>query len=204
MNIENLQHGIHPAVGNLFQEQHKFFQRQKTESSQTFSRRVFSRNAGQEPPGRAAEAKPWHRSPQQTPGFQEYLNPSSSSGPDPAEKSQSGFNNFPNSALTTPSYQYLPVFPNFFPAEVLNLEDPSNENTKHQHESPTGIQHSASVIPGQNFSSNNSSSGQALPELGNFSSDFNAIFQERVKDQAPLQDFKNHIHEDNRYQKSLW
>lgn len=204
MNIENLQHGIHPAVGNLFQEQHKFFQRQKTESSQTFSTRVFSRNAGQEPPGRAAEAKPWHRSPQQTPGFQEYLNPSSSSGPYPAEKSQSGFNNFPNSALTTPSYQYLPVFPNFFPAEVLNLEDPSNENTKHQHESPTGIQHSASVIPGQNFSSNNSSSGQALPELGNFSSDFNAIFQERVKDQAPLQDFKNHIHEDNRYQKSLW
>ncbi|KAL2295820.1 hypothetical protein Nmel_017344 [Mimus melanotis] len=195
--------------GQQLKEQHKFSQRNKTESNQTFSGRVFPRNDGQEPPGRAAEAKPWLRSHQQIPGFQpaptassalqEYLNPSSPS----AEKPQSGLNNFPNSVLTTPAYHFLPLFQNFYPAEVLNPEDPSNENKKHQHESGPGIphQHSASAIPGQHFSRNNSTSGQGHPELRNISSDFNAIFQE--KDQAPLQDFKNHIHEDNRYQNTL-
>ncbi|KAI1230769.1 hypothetical protein IHE44_0008650, partial [Lamprotornis superbus] len=197
--------------GQQLKEQHKFFQRNKTESNQTFSGRVLPRNDGQEPPGRAAEAKPWHRSHQKIPGvqaaptaspaLQEYLNPSSSS----AEKSQSGLNPFPNSVLTSPTYHFLPLFQNFYPAEVLNPEDPSNESKKFQHDSPSGIphQHSANAIPGQHFSRNNSTSGQAHPELGNSSSDFNAIFQERVKDQAPLPDFKNHIHEDNRYQNTL-
>ncbi|KAM7030323.1 jhy protein homolog isoform 2-T2 [Acridotheres tristis] len=88
---------------------------------------------------------------------------------------------------------------NFYPAEVLNPEHPSNEKKKFQPGSPSGIPHQppANAIPGHHFSRNNSTSGQAHPELGNISSDFNAIFQERVKDQAPLQDFKNHIHEDN-------
>lgn len=216
MNIWNIHHEIHPAVGNFFQEQHKLSQRNQTEPSQPLSGRAFPRSDGQEPPGGAAEAKPWQ---QQIPGFQAaveqdhssalqgYLNPSSSLGPDPAEKPQSGFNNCPNSILTTPAYHYLPIFQNFYPAEILNPEDPSKENKKFQHGSPAGIphQHPASVVPGQHFAKNNSSSGQAQPELGNISSDFNAIFQERVvKDQAPLQDFKNHIHEDNRYQNSWW
>ncbi|XP_056365772.1 jhy protein homolog isoform X1 [Oenanthe melanoleuca] len=188
--------------GQQLKEQHKFFQRNKTESNQTFSARVFPRKDGQEPPGRAAEAKPWLRNQQQIPGFQaapspssalqEYLNPSSSLGPDPAEKPQSGSNNFPNSALTRPTYHYLPIFQNFYPPEVLNPEDPSKENKKYQHEFPTRIPHQQ-----QHFSKNDSSSGQAHPELGNISSDFNAIFQEKVKEQAPIQDFKNHIHEDN-------
>ncbi|XP_068028057.1 jhy protein homolog isoform X3 [Anomalospiza imberbis] len=88
---------------------------------------------------------------------------------------------------------------NFYPAEVLNPECASKEDKKYQHDSPAGIPHHfpANAIPGQHFSRNNSNSGQAHPELGNISSDFNAIFQERVKDQAPLPDFKNHIHEDN-------
>ncbi|XP_066059650.1 jhy protein homolog [Chamaea fasciata] len=196
--------------GQQLKEQHKFLQRDQTESSQTLSGGAFPRDDGQEPPGGAAEAKPRH---QQIPGFappaveqdhspalKGYLNPSSSLGPDPAEKSQSGFNNFPNSILTSSTYHSLPIFQNFYPAEVLNPEDPSKESKKYQHDSPAGIphQHSANAIPGQHFSKNSSSSGQAQPELGNISSDFNAVFQEKVvKDQAPLQGFKNHIHEDN-------
>ncbi|XP_058279380.1 jhy protein homolog [Hirundo rustica] len=198
------------------QEQHRFSQRNQTASSQTLSGGAFPRNDGSEPPGKAAEAKPWH---QQIPGFQTapttmeqdhssalrgYLNPSSSVCPDPAEKSQSDFNDFPNSILTTTAHHFLPIFQNFYPAE--DPEDPSKENKKCQHDSPAGIphRHSASAIPGQHFSKNNSISGQAHPELGNISSDFNGILQERVvKAQAPLQDFKNHIHEDNRYRNSL-
>ncbi|XP_064253760.1 jhy protein homolog isoform X5 [Passer domesticus] len=88
---------------------------------------------------------------------------------------------------------------NFYPPEVLNPEYPSKEDKKYQHDSPAGIPHQfpASAIPGQHFSRNNSSSGQPHPELENISSDFNAMFQERVKDQALLPDFRNHIHEDN-------
>ncbi|XP_015505034.1 jhy protein homolog isoform X2 [Parus major] len=192
------------------QEQHKFFQRNKTEPNQTLGGKSFPRNDGQEAPGRAAEAKPWHQSHQQIPGFQavpsaveqdhssalqEYLSPSSSVGPDPAEKSQNHLNNFPNSILTPSTYHFLPIFQNFYPADILDPEYPSEEKKSYQHDSPTG---SGSIaFPGQPFPRNYSSSGQALPELGNISSDFNAIFQERVKDQAPLQAFKNHIHEDN-------
>uniref|UniRef100_A0A8C3NX33 Uncharacterized protein n=1 Tax=Cyanoderma ruficeps TaxID=181631 RepID=A0A8C3NX33_9PASS len=201
--------------GQQLKEQHKFLQRHQTESSQALSGGVFPRNDGQEPPEGAAEAKPWHQSHQQIPGFQAAppaveqghssalqgcLNPRSSLGPDPAEKSQSGFSNFPNSVLTASTCHFLPIFQNFYPAEVLNPENPSKESKKYQHDSPVGLphQHSANASPGQHFSKNNGSSGQAQPELGNISSDFNAIFQEKVvKDQAPLQGFKNHIHEDN-------
>nr|XP_031362694.1 jhy protein homolog [Lonchura striata domestica] len=171
--------------------------RNKTESQQPLSGRgkAFPRSDGQEPPGGAAEAKPRV---QQTPEFQAAppaTNPNSSPGP--AEKSQSGLNNFPNSILTTPASHFLPIFQNFYPAEVLNPEYGSKEDKKHQQDSPAGIPHQfpASAIPGQGFSRNKSD--QAHPELGNISSDFNAIFQEKVKDQAPLPDFKNHIHEDN-------
>uniref|UniRef100_A0A8C0UG68 Junctional cadherin complex regulator n=1 Tax=Cyanistes caeruleus TaxID=156563 RepID=A0A8C0UG68_CYACU len=195
--------------GQQLKEQHKFFQRNKTEPNQTLGGKSFPRNDGQEAPGRAAEAKSWHQSHQQIPGFQavptaveqdhssalqEYLSPSSSVGPDPAEKSQNRFNNFPNSILSPSTDHFLPIFQNFYPSDILDPEYPS-ENKNYQHDSPTGI--GAIAIPGQQFSRNYSSSGQALPELGNISSDFNAIFQERVKDQAPLQAFKNHIHEDN-------
>lgn len=192
---------------NSFQEQqHEFYfcfislQRNKTESQQPLSGRgkAFPRSDdGQEAPGGAAEAKPWI---QQTPGFQAAPPaPNPNSSPGPAEKSQSGLNNSPNSILTTPAYHFLPIFQNFYPAEVLNPEYGSKEDKKYQQDSPAGIPHQfpASAIPGQDFSRNNSD--QAHPELGNISSDFNAIFQEKVKDQAPLPDFKNHIHEDNRY-----
>ncbi|RLV82919.1 hypothetical protein DV515_00016509, partial [Chloebia gouldiae] len=169
-------------------------QRNKTESQQSLSGRDFPRSDGQEASGEAAEAKPWI---QQIPGFQAAPpTPNPSSSPCPAEKSQSGLNNFPNSILTTPAYHFLPIFQNFYPAEVLNPENGSKEDKKYQHDSPAGIPHQfpANAISEQHFSS---SSGQAHPELGNISSDFNAIFQEKVKDQAPLPDFKNHIHEDN-------
>lgn len=201
---------IHPAFGRLFQD--KFSQRNKTESKQTLNGRVFPSNDGRKIPGGAAEAEPWLQSLQQIPAFQaaptamgtpalqECLNPSPSVGPDP-EKSQTGLNNFPNSVhtdfttptsrsnsmLTAPTSHFLPIFQNFYPREVLNPEYPSTENKKYQH-----------------FSRDNSSSDQAHPELRNISPDFDTIFQEKVKDQAPLPDFKNHIHEDNRYQNSLW
>ncbi|XP_068028055.1 jhy protein homolog isoform X2 [Anomalospiza imberbis] len=193
------------SKGQQLKEQHKFLQRNKPESEPPLSGRAFPRSDGQEAPGGAAEAKPWI---QQIPEFQaaprtvgqehsSAPNPSSSLGP--AEKSQGGLNNFPNSILATPAYHFLPIFQNFYPAEVLNPECASKEDKKYQHDSPAGIPHHfpANAIPGQHFSRNNSNSGQAHPELGNISSDFNAIFQERVKDQAPLPDFKNHIHEDN-------
>uniref|UniRef100_H0YQD7 Junctional cadherin complex regulator n=1 Tax=Taeniopygia guttata TaxID=59729 RepID=H0YQD7_TAEGU len=172
--------------------------RNKTESQQPLSGRgkAFPRSEdGQEAPGGAAEAKPWI---QQTPGFQAAPPaPNPNSSPGPAEKSQSGLNNSPNSILTTPAYHFLPIFQNFYPAEVLNPEYGSKEDKKYQQDSPAGIPHQfpASAIPGQDFSRNNSD--QAHPELGNIASDFNAIFQEKVKDQALLPDFKNHIHEDN-------
>ncbi|XP_077046151.1 jhy protein homolog isoform X3 [Agelaius phoeniceus] len=88
---------------------------------------------------------------------------------------------------------------NFYPPEVLDPECPSQEDKKYQQDSPAGIpqQFPANAVPGQDFPRKNSSSDQAHPELENISSDFNAIFQERVKDQAPLPDFKNHIHEDH-------
>ncbi|XP_053819537.1 jhy protein homolog [Vidua chalybeata] len=191
--------------GQQLKERHQFLQKNQTGSKQPLSGRAFPRSGGQEAPGGAAEAKPWI---QQIPGFQaappavgqehsSAPNPNSSLGP--AEKSQSGFNNFPNSILTTPAHHFLPVFQNFYPAEVLNPEYASKEDKKYQRDSPAGIPHQfpANAIPGQHFSRNNCSSGQAHPELGNISSDFNAIFQEKVKDQAPLPDFKNHIHEDN-------
>ncbi|OWK52145.1 Uncharacterized protein C11orf63 [Lonchura striata] len=194
----------YPKGQQLKEQQHEFYfcfislQRNKTESQQPLSGRgkAFPRSDGQEPPGGAAEAKPRV---QQTPEFQAAppaTNPNSSPGP--AEKSQSGLNNFPNSILTTPASHFLPIFQNFYPAEVLNPEYGSKEDKKHQQDSPAGIPHQfpASAIPGQGFSRNKSD--QAHPELGNISSDFNAIFQEKVKDQAPLPDFKNHIHEDNR------
>uniref|UniRef100_A0A8C3QD19 Junctional cadherin complex regulator n=1 Tax=Geospiza parvula TaxID=87175 RepID=A0A8C3QD19_GEOPR len=193
--------------GQQLKEQHRFLQRQKAEPQQPLSGRSFPRSDGQEPPGAAGEANPWIQRQQHTPGFQaappalgqdpsSALNPNSSLGP--AEKPQSGLNNFPNSILTTPGY-FLPVFQNFYPAEVLNPEYPSQEDKKCQQDSPAGIPHQfpANANPGQDFSKNNSSSDQAHPELENISADFNAIFQERVKDQAPLPDFKNHIHEDH-------
>ncbi|XP_063273860.1 jhy protein homolog isoform X2 [Prinia subflava] len=200
--------------GQQLKEQHKSFQRNPTESSQALrGGRAFPRNDGQEPPGGAAEEKFWCWSRQRIPGIpalefgfaleqghssalQGFLNPNSSVGPDPAQKSQSGFNHFPDSLLTTPAHHSLPLFQNFCPAEVLNPENPS-EKKKFQRDSAAGIPHQHSAIPGLYFSRNNHSSGQAHPELRNISSDFNAIFQERGKDQAPLQDFKNHIHEDN-------
>ncbi|CAN8199125.1 unnamed protein product [Coccothraustes coccothraustes] len=161
----------------------------------------------QEPPGGAEEANPWIQRLQHPPGFQaapaalgqdpsSALHPTPSLGP--AEKPQSGFSHFPNSILTTPAY-LLPIFQNFYPPEVLNPDYPSQEDKKYQQDSPAGIpqQFPASAIPGQHFPRNNSSSDQAHPELENISADFNAIFQERVKDQAPLPDFQNHIHEDH-------
>ncbi|XP_041269863.1 jhy protein homolog [Onychostruthus taczanowskii] len=191
--------------GQQLKEQHRFLPRSKAGSKQPLRGRAFPRGDGQEPPG-AAEAEPCIQRHQQIPGFQaappaedpsSALSPSSSLGP--AEKPQSGLNHLPNSTLTMPSYHFLPIFQNFYPPEVLNPEYPSKEDKKYQHDSPAGIPHQfpANAIPGQHFSRNNSSSGQAHPELENISSDFDAIFQERVKDQALLPDFKNHIHEDN-------
>ncbi|XP_048184998.1 jhy protein homolog [Corvus hawaiiensis] len=200
--------------GQQLKEQHKFSQTSKTESNQTLNGRAFPRNDSQQLPGGAAEAKSWH---QQIPGFQaapsaverdsstelqECLNPSSSVGPGPAEKSKTGLNNFPNAThpdFTTSTYRFLPIFRNFNPAEDLYPEYPSKESKKHQHDSPHGIprQHSTSHIPGQHFSRDNSTGGQAHPKFRSISSIFNASFQERAKDQAPLQDLKNHIHEDN-------
>lgn len=201
----------------MFQEQHKFSQTNKKESNQTLNGRAFPRNDGKQLPGGAAEAKSWH---QQIPGFQAAptaveqdsstaLQKCSSVGPDPAEKSKTGLNNFPKAIhpdFTTSAYHFLPLFRNFNPAEDLYPEYPSKESKKYQHESPHGIpqQRSTNHIPGQHFSRDNSTGDQAHPKFRSISSIFDASFQERVKDQAPLQDFKNHIHEDNRYQHSLW
>ncbi|XP_063034376.1 jhy protein homolog [Melospiza melodia melodia] len=112
----------------------------------------------------------------------------------PPEKPQSGFNDIPNSLLATPGC-FLPIFQNFYPPEVLNA---SQEDKKHQQDSAAGIpqQFPAGPIPGQDFSWNGSSSEQAHPELENVPADFNAIFQEKAKDQAALPDFQSHIHED--------
>ncbi|KAM6998622.1 jhy protein homolog [Passerculus sandwichensis] len=117
------------------------------------------------------------------------------------EKPQSCFNNVPNSILATPGC-FLPIFQNFYPPEVLSA---SQEDKKHQQDSAAGIpqQFPAGPIPGQDFSWNGSSSEQAHPELENIPADFNAIFQEKAKDQAALPDFQSHIHEDCRYQRSL-
>ncbi|XP_071305721.1 jhy protein homolog isoform X2 [Agelaius tricolor] len=189
------------------QEQPRSLQRQKAEPKQPLRGRTLARSDGPEPPGAAGAANARVQRQQQTPGFQAAppalgQEPSSAPNPNsalgPAGKPQSGLNDIPNSILTTPAY-FLPIFQNFYPPEVLDPECPSQEDKKYQQDSPAGIpqQFPANAIPGQDFPRKNSSSDQAHPELENISSDFNAIFQERVKDQAPLPDFKNHIHEDH-------
>ncbi|XP_036253185.1 jhy protein homolog [Molothrus ater] len=193
--------------GQQLKEQPRSLQRQKAEPKQPLRGGTFTRSDGQEPPGAAGAANPWVQRQQQTPGFQAAppalgQEPSSAPNPNsalgPAGKPQSGLNDIPNSILTTPAY-FLPIFQNFYPPEVLDPECPSQEDKKYQQDSPAGIpqQFPANAIPGQDFPRKNSSSDQAHPELENISPDFNAIFQERVKDQAPLPDFKNHIHEDH-------
>ncbi|KAM3658547.1 jhy protein homolog [Ammospiza maritima maritima] len=84
---------------------------------------------------------------------------------------------------------------NFYPPEVLNA---SQEDKKHQQGSAAGIpqQFPADPIPGRDFSWNSGSTDQTHLELENIPADFNAIFQEKVKDQAALPDFQSHIHED--------
>ncbi|XP_077046149.1 jhy protein homolog isoform X2 [Agelaius phoeniceus] len=189
------------------QEQPRSLQRQKAEPKQPLRGRTLARSDGPEPPGAAGAANARVQRQQQTPGFQAAppalgQEPSSAPNPNsalgPAGKPQSGLNDIPNSILTTPAY-FLPIFQNFYPPEVLDPECPSQEDKKYQQDSPAGIpqQFPANAVPGQDFPRKNSSSDQAHPELENISSDFNAIFQERVKDQAPLPDFKNHIHEDH-------
>ncbi|XP_074415721.1 jhy protein homolog isoform X1 [Zonotrichia albicollis] len=124
--------------------------------------------------------------------------PSPALAPNPAlcppENPHSAFSAIPNSILSTPGC-FLPIFQNFYPPEVLNA---GQEDKKNQQESAAGIpqQFPANAVPGQDFSWNSSSTEQAHPELENISADFNAIFQEKVKDQAALPDFQNHIHED--------
>ncbi|XP_027576821.1 jhy protein homolog [Pipra filicauda] len=199
--------------GQQLKDQHnKFSQREKTKPTGNLDGKDFPRNGSQQPPGRAAEPKPWHHNSRQTPGFQaapsaeeqdkgtalqECLHPNPAAGPDadPAAKSNTGFNNSPNSrhfvnqGFPTPTWPVHPTSQHCSPA------DTSKENKKYLQDSPRGIPHSPHHIPGQHFAS---TSGQANPKqrnISNISSAFNASFQE-LKDQIPLQDCKKHIHED--------
>ncbi|KAL9825903.1 jhy protein homolog [Geothlypis trichas] len=183
--------------GQQLKEQHRLLQGHKAEPRQALGGRALPRNDAQEPP---AAAEPCMQRQQQPPGSQAAppaLGQDPSSALSPAEKPQSGLNHLPNPILTTPAY-FLPIFQNFYPPEVFNPEHPSQEDKKCQQDSAAGIpqQFPGNAIPGQDFSRSDSSSEQAHPELENILSDFNAIFQETVKDQAALPDFKNHIHED--------
>ncbi|XP_032565542.1 jhy protein homolog isoform X1 [Chiroxiphia lanceolata] len=195
--------------GQQLKDQHsKFSQREKTKPTGNLNSKDFPRNGSQQPPGRAAEPKPWHHNPQQTPGFQaapsaeeqdkdtalqESLHPNPDA--DPAAKSNTGFNNSPNSRhfvkqdFPTSSCHVHPTSQHWNPA------DTSKENEKSQQESPRGIPHSHHHIPGQ---PSGSTSGQENPKhrnISNISAAFSASFQE-LKDQIPLQDCKKHIHED--------
>ncbi|XP_050839506.1 jhy protein homolog [Serinus canaria] len=183
----------HPK-GEQLKEQPRFLQRPRAEPLQPLGARALPSRASQEPPAAAGEANPWIQRLQHTPGFQAAP---PALGQDPSSALHPIYH-FPNSILTSPAY-FLPIFQNFYPPEVLNPEYPSQEDKKYQQDSAAGIpqQFPASAIPGQHFPRNNSSSDQAHPELENILSEFNAIFQERVKDQSPLPDFKNHIHEDH-------
>ncbi|XP_029817922.1 jhy protein homolog [Manacus vitellinus] len=210
--------------GQQLKDQHnKFSQKEKTKPTWSLDGKDFPRNGSQQAPGRAAEPKPWHHNSQQTPGFQaapsaeeqdkdtalqECLHPNPAA--DPAAKSNTGFNNSPNSRHFV--NQGFPTSP--WPAHPTSQHcspaDTSKENKKYQQESPPGIPHSPHHIPGQHFAR---TSGQANPKqrnisnISNISSAFNASFQE-LKDQIPLQDCKKHVHEDKRYQNydisSLW
>ncbi|XP_074415726.1 jhy protein homolog isoform X3 [Zonotrichia albicollis] len=120
--------------------------------------------------------------------------------PDPPPADEEPFQNVPASQTgkMKPEEKWYPKgqqLKNFYPPEVLNA---GQEDKKNQQESAAGIpqQFPANAVPGQDFSWNSSSTEQAHPELENISADFNAIFQEKVKDQAALPDFQNHIHED--------
>ncbi|XP_054150885.1 jhy protein homolog [Melozone crissalis] len=193
--------------GQQLKEQPRPLQRHRAEPRPPLGGRAFPRSAGRDPPGAAGAANARAQRQQQPPGPQAVppalgrdpspaLAPNSSLGP--AEKPQSGLNNAPNPILATPGC-FLPIFQNFYPPEVLNPEYPGQEDKKHQQDSAAGIpqlEFPTNPIPGQDFSWNSSSSDQAHPELENIPADFNAIFQEKVKDQAALPDFQNHIHED--------
>ncbi|XP_051668197.1 jhy protein homolog isoform X2 [Manacus candei] len=209
--------------GQQLKDQHnKLSQREKTKPTWSLDGKDFPRNGSQQAPGRAAEPKPWHHNSQQTPAFQaapsaeeqdkdtalqECLHPNPAAGPaaDPAAKSNTGFNNSPNSRHFV--NQGFPTSP--WPAHPTSQHcspaDSSKENKKYQQESPRGIPHSPHHIPGQHFAR---TSGQANPKqrnisnISNISSAFNASFQE-LKDQIPLQDCKKHIHEDKSFPQLL-
>ncbi|KFW80550.1 Uncharacterized protein C11orf63, partial [Manacus vitellinus] len=192
--------------GQQLKDQHnKLSQREKTKPTWSLDGKDFPRNGSQQAPGRAAEPKPWHHNSQQTPAFQaapsaeeqdkdtalqECLHPNPAA--DPAAKSNTGFNNSPNSRHFV--NQGFPTSP--WPAHPTSQHcspaDTSKENKKYQQESPPGIPHSPHHIPGQHFAR---TSGQANPKqrnisnISNISSAFNASFQE-LKDQIPLQDCK--------------
>ncbi|XP_050178801.1 jhy protein homolog [Myiozetetes cayanensis] len=99
--------------GQQLKDQHnKFSQRNKAKPTGNLNGKDFPGKGSQQPPGRAAEPKPWHQSAKQIPGFQaaprpveqvkstalqESLHPNPSAGPDtdPAAKSSTCFSNSP-------------------------------------------------------------------------------------------------------------
>ncbi|XP_058674937.1 jhy protein homolog [Ammospiza caudacuta] len=162
--------------------------------------RAFPRSAGPDPPGAAGAAgtprpQPPSAAPAVPPAPGHDPSPAlaPNSPPCPPEKPQSGLNDVPNSHPTPGCF--LPIFQNFYPPQVLNA---SQEDEKHRQGSAAGIpqQFPADPIPERDFSWNSGSTDQAHLELENIPADFNAIFEEKVKDQAALPDFQSHIHED--------
>ncbi|XP_071432509.1 jhy protein homolog isoform X2 [Pithys albifrons albifrons] len=208
------------------QDQHnKFSQRNKTNPNQSLKGRDFPSNDIQQPPGRPAEPKSWPRSHQHTPGFraapsaaeqdegpalQECLHPDPSGGPhaDPATKSNTCRSNFPSSShfvkqdLTTSACALPPPLHHSVPAEVESPARTSTESQEYLWHSPSAIpiphgqQHSHNHVPGQQFASADRTGGQAHPKQRNIPPAFTANFEELVRDQVPLWDCKNQVHED--------
>ncbi|KAM6370783.1 jhy protein homolog [Pluvialis apricaria] len=210
----------------LKDHQSKSSRRNKIKSNQSIKGRAFPRNDSQQPPGRPAEPKSWHRRHHQTPGFetapmqtveqdnsstpQKCLYPSPSTDPDTntAANSDTCLNNFPNSRhfvdqdFTTSTYPFHPTLCKFNPAEVISPACISKKNKKYQRDSPNGLPHDQQCLYNhaivQLFARDDSTNGQAHPNQRNTSSTFNANFQKLVKDQVSLQDCKRRIYADKR------
>ncbi|XP_032854076.2 jhy protein homolog [Tyto alba] len=208
----------------LKDHQNQSCQRNKIKSNHSLKGRDFPGNESKQPPGRPAEPKSWHHrhhqiseihtAPMQaaeqenSSTLQKWLYPSPSVSPDAntTANSDTSLNNFLNSRhfvnqdFTTSTCPFHPTFHKFNPAEVMSPAYTSKENKKYQHDSPNGFPHDQEHLYNhdtvQLFSRGNSTNGQAHPNQRNISSTSNANFQELVKVQVSLQDYKRHIYVD--------
>uniref|UniRef100_A0A8B9VI03 Junctional cadherin complex regulator n=1 Tax=Anas zonorhyncha TaxID=75864 RepID=A0A8B9VI03_9AVES len=199
----------------LKDHQNKWSQRKKIKSNQSLKGGAFSRSDNQQPAGRPAEPKPWHRptsefrtAPTQaaeqdnSSAPQKWLCPSLSVGPDTNKtaNSKNCLINFPNQRhsvnqdFTTPTYPIHPTPHKLNPAEVMSPAYTSKETKKYQHQPPNGLPHDQQHLytddTAKFFPRDGSTDGQAYPNQRNISSTFNANFQELVKDHISLQDCK--------------